>query len=114
MARPTSFDAEHQICAQEIYLCSHKLNSPNSLPGSDTQTHPHIADRKGEEKRWQKATAEGAGENSILNMPGEDVQANCLAYAMYKWMAIYWKKERNKERKNNCKHLCLLHVYKKK
>lgn len=41
-----------------------------------------------------KATAEGAGENSILNMPGEAVQVNCLAYAMYKWMAIYWEKER--------------------
>lgn len=66
----------------------------NSLPGSDTQTHPHESDRKREEKWWQKATAEGAGGNSILNMPGEAVQVNCLAYVMYKWMAICWEKER--------------------
>lgn len=92
MACSTSFDAEHYICTQEIYLCSHKLNSPIHFL-AQTQTHPHISVRKQEEKWWQKATAEGAEEN-ILNTPGEAVQVNCLAYAMYKWMAIYWEKER--------------------
>lgn len=27
-------------------------------------------------------------------MPGEAVQVNCLAYATYKWIEIYWEKER--------------------
>lgn len=40
MALPaSSFDAEHYICAQEIYLCSHKLNSPIHFLA---QAHKHI------------------------------------------------------------------------
>lgn len=108
-ACPTFTDTKHYICSQEFRLCAHKQYSPvHFLAQTNTQTHPHVSDRKRGEvmtkiycrmgrRRLHPEYARWGCTSELFSICYVQVNGNLL-----------------RKRKNNCKHLCLIHVYETK